>query len=370
MPSRNRAIKDSPSVRGTFASRATTTQSVLEPVVPQWVISVPREKIPPSEKRRLAKARKAKREQRLRRRWAKGLEAGTADDSYTMAVPLPSQAYGPSFERRLLRKAVGLVVDVADALGDAALVVGISIGDGLYDRPERDRPRIVQECAALLARDAKRDGLPPLVLTVYGYGARGLHAHLVAIVKPFRVSSYRQSETFRPYIQGNPAEAIKRATPYHLSIYLPKNLEEPGPITGGRLRLSRNLKRRLVGSGLVQPFSTPQLGFEPAAIEQPKPAAAAPSPIWRFDEKGQGVMFDDLPPARLAGLKLRVVRTELGLKQARFGAALGVSQSAVAHAECNDNSLSGRTTRRLLSLAHNELGRARLDAILKGGVAA
>ena len=56
----------------------------------------------------------------------------------------------------------------------------------------------------------------------------------------------------------------------------------------------------------------------------------------------------------------------MGLSQGTLGARIGVTQSAVAHFENNDNGISPSHARRLIRLAHERLGRARVDAILAG----
>lgn len=372
MPSRSRTIEDSPSVLGTVPAAVLVAPSVLKPIVPQWLNRHQTEKIPAAEKRRLDKKRKANVEQRARKKPANETGAPATSDSILVFSQHFPAVYGPAFERLLSREAVAAMVCEERRLretGCDVIVIFATIGDGLYDLPPEDRPRAVRKLIRLIERDARRDGLPALVLTVYGYGAVvGLHAHIFAVVERSRVQSYRKSAVFGPFISGGPAKAIKMATRVHLSDYLLQNLEQPGPITGGRLRLSTDLKRHLVDNGRVPPFETPHLRLEPAAVIEPVVAAPTPSSVWRFDEEGQGVLFEDLSPRHLPGPMLRVVRTELGLSQAALGAAIGgIRQPHVANAERNHDRLSAAMVCRVISLAHERLGRARVDAILADG---
>lgn len=374
MPSRSRTIEDSPSVLGTVPAAVLAAQSVLKPVVPQWLNRHQTKRIPAAEKRRLDKKRKANVEQRARRKPANETGAPATSDSILVFSQHFPAVYGPDFERQLSREAAAAMVCEERRLreiGRDVIIIFATIGDGLYDLPPEHRPRAVRKLIRLIERDARRDGLPALVLTVYGYGAVvGLHAHIFAVVERSRVQSYRKSTVFRPFISGGPAKAIKMATRVHLGDYLLQNLEQPGPITGGRLRLSTDLKRHLVDNGLVPPFETPHLRLEPAAVIEPVVAAPMPSPVWRFDEKGQGVLFAYPTPSRFAGTELRVVRTELGETQTSFAALIGIRQPHVSNVERGHDNLSPSMTCRVFRLAEERLGRDLLDHILKGTRAA
>lgn len=367
MPSRSRTIEDSPSVRGTTESASASSGTVLEPVVAQWVKRHRTEKIPRAEKRRLDEKRKAAVEQRDRHKLAKELKAENGCHSKLVACTASPASDGHDFQRRLLREAGRMMMEAVDLdrdCDDDPTIIGFcTIGDDLFGLRPRDRLRVIQERAAQLARDAKRDRVPPLVLVVYGYGLRGLHAHIFAVMKTSRLKRYRVSDGFLPFIRNNPAEGFKRATPFHLENYGLRNLEEPGPITGGRVRLSAELKRRLVDGGRVPPFSTPQLGFEPEPPAVVEPIVAALQPLW-VDDAGQASM---LPPSPcIAGTALRRLRLALGRTQAGLAASLGLSQPHLANVERGHDNLSALKACRVISLAHDELGQARVDAILTG----